>query len=162
MATAHGNTDEALACYRAGLAVPAHAGNDIPVHRAFLHHDLARILLATSDQDTRSMAITHLRQARDEYAGLGASPHVQRIDSELAGLLPHGSVRVPSTQTVATDSLTEREHMVASLAAHGMTNQKIGRELYISPKTVEYHLGHVYEKLDITSRRQLSGRVDHR
>lgn len=44
---------------------------------------------------------------------------------------------------------------MAHLAGQGLTNKEIGRELFVSPKTVEYHLGHVYEKLQLTGRRQL-------
>jgi len=53
-------------------------------------------------------------------------------------------------------SLTRAEHDVALLAAQGMTNAEIGQRLFISPRTAKAHLAHIFAKLGITSRRQLS------
>ena len=53
--------------------------------------------------------------------------------------------------------LTERERHVVTLASTGMTNREIAAELYVSQKAVEYHLGNVFGKLGISSRRQLRG-----
>ena len=55
------------------------------------------------------------------------------------------------------ESLTPSELRVARLAAGGMGNREIAQELFVSVKTVESHLGSVYRKLDITSRRKLPG-----
>ena len=51
--------------------------------------------------------------------------------------------------------LTPKERAVAHLAVEGMTNREIGDELYVSAKSVEYHLRNIFAKLGITSRRQL-------
>jgi DNA-binding NarL/FixJ family response regulator len=51
--------------------------------------------------------------------------------------------------------LSGREHRVAHLVAQGLTNQEVAKELYVSTKTVEYHLSNIFIKLSITSRRQL-------
>jgi DNA-binding CsgD family transcriptional regulator len=53
------------------------------------------------------------------------------------------------------DSLTASELRVAKLAAKGRTNREIAQELFVTMKTVETHLGHVYQKLDISSRKEL-------
>jgi DNA-binding NarL/FixJ family response regulator len=53
-------------------------------------------------------------------------------------------------------SLTPREREVAMLAARGLTSHQIASELVLSPRTVEHHLQHAYEKLGITSRAQLA------
>lgn len=51
--------------------------------------------------------------------------------------------------------LTPRERDIAHLVGRGMTNREVGAELFVSAKTVEYHLGRIFTKLDITNRRQL-------
>jgi DNA-binding CsgD family transcriptional regulator len=51
--------------------------------------------------------------------------------------------------------LTPQELQVAILAAAGNTNREIGTQLFLSPKTIEWHLGHVYRKLGISSRGKL-------
>ena len=55
------------------------------------------------------------------------------------------------------ESLTGSERRVVALAVEGRSNRDIAQELFVSPKTVENHLGRVYVKLGITSRRQLAG-----
>lgn len=72
---------------------------------------------------------------------------------------------VPATDSqpfqVAAAALTDRERAVVALAADGLTNKEIAKTLYISAKTVEYHLSHAFTKLSITSRRQLRTAVRH-
>jgi DNA-binding CsgD family transcriptional regulator len=53
-------------------------------------------------------------------------------------------------------SLTPRELRVGELAAKGLTTRAIAELLFVTPKTVEYHLRHVYQKLDIASRSQIA------
>ncbi len=54
------------------------------------------------------------------------------------------------------ESLTPSERRVADVAAKGLTTRQIAESLYVSPKTVEYHLRHIYQKLDIASRQELT------
>ncbi|MET7391308.1 AAA family ATPase [Streptomyces sp. NPDC005529] len=145
LAAAHGDTKTAQAHYSTGLAAASRDGDDIPLHRAFLHRDLAGL---HHDQAT---ATRHLQQAHHLYTELGAAPQAQRAARDLALLDAVPPVETP----VPAALLTEREQAVAHRAARGLTNQEIARELFISPKTVEYHLGHVYTKLSLASRRQL-------
>jgi len=102
----------------------------------------------------RRRAVELLMSARDLFAGLGAEPYAERCDAELAaaGLAAahQGPVRF---------GLTSQEHVVARLAASGLSNREIAAELVVSIKTVEYHLRNAFAKLGVTSRRQLGDRL---
>jgi DNA-binding CsgD family transcriptional regulator len=77
---------------------------------------------------------------------------VQRCAGELAGL----EVSADTGSSVALLGLSRAELAVARLAATGLTNKEVAAQLFLSVKTVEYHLRNTYLKLDITSRRQLT------
>lgn len=99
----------------------------------------------------RREADTVLKNARDAYATLGARTYVERCDRELqAGGLHTGRLAPGMAQ------LTPQERAVARLVAAGVTNQQAALELFISVKTVQYHLTHVYSKLGIRSRSELA------
>jgi DNA-binding CsgD family transcriptional regulator len=57
------------------------------------------------------------------------------------------------------DSLTAAERLVAERVAHGLTSRKIAEELFVSPRTVDAHLTHIYRKLDINTRARLAALV---
>ena len=72
-----------------------------------------------------------------------------RHELEAAGARPR------RTALSGVDALTPAEHRVAMLAADGLTNREIAEQLYVTQRTVETHLTHVFQKLDITSRSEL-------
>jgi DNA-binding CsgD family transcriptional regulator len=121
----------------------------LPFERALLHDAFGRFLRRLG---RRTDAITQLSAARTRFAQLGATPYLDRCDRELraCGVAPIGP------RERGTARLTPQELSVARLVAGGRTNREVARELVVSVKTVEYHLGHVYAKLGITSRSQLA------
>ncbi|MFB6756329.1 AAA family ATPase [Streptomyces sp. NPDC056353] len=101
----------------------------------------------------RSLAREHLRTAHEMFEGMGANAFAERARRELLATGEHVRIR----RTELATALTPQESQIAVLAASGMTNPKIGAELFISPHTVEWHLRKVYTKLGINSRRALPG-----
>ncbi len=85
------------------------------------------------------------------FVDMGAATFAERARIELAATGERARARNPDTVRV----LTPQEDHIARLAADGMTNAEIGSRLYISAKTVDYHLGKIYRKLGIESRRDL-------
>ncbi len=161
VATARADTPTALAHYQDGHTAPREPDGDVPFHRAFLHYDHARLLLA--DPNARAAAVDHLQEAHRRFTALGAAPYAQRAAGFLADLTGTADTGggTPDGWTVRTGAsdrltgLTGREQAVAHLVVQALTNQEIARQLLISSKTVEYHLGHVYSKLGVTGRREL-------
>jgi DNA-binding CsgD family transcriptional regulator len=138
----------ARARYEEALSRPACA-DDVPLLRARLEDAYGQLLLA---QRNRRPAITWLRRAHGHYAALGASPFQERCAAELAA---SGLRTVEPGSAAQRAVLSGREHRVAHLVTQGLTNQEVAKELYVTTKTVEYHLSNIFTKLGITSRRQL-------
>jgi DNA-binding CsgD family transcriptional regulator len=95
-----------------------------------------------------------LRIAQEMFGAMGAAAFADRAEREL--LATGERVRKRSVET--RDELTAQEGQIARLARDGVPNAEIGARLFISRRTVEYHLSKVFTKLDISSRHEL-GRV---
>ncbi len=55
-----------------------------------------------------------------------------------------------------SDELTPQQLQIATMVAEGATNKSVANSLFLSPKTIEFHLGHVYRKLEVSNRTQLA------
>jgi DNA-binding CsgD family transcriptional regulator len=97
----------------------------------------------------------HLRAAADCFAGLDAAPWSERAAQELRAT---GETMPPRGEDTR-DRLTPQELQVALVVAQGATNREAGARLFLSPKTIDYHLGRVYRKLGVRSRTELAHRV---
>jgi DNA-binding CsgD family transcriptional regulator len=92
-----------------------------------------------------------LRTAHQMFTAMGAEAFAQRAEREL--LATGETARKRTVESL--DQLTAREAQIVRLARDGLSNSEIGARLFISPKTVEYHLHKVFTKLGVNSRRQL-------
>jgi DNA-binding CsgD family transcriptional regulator len=102
-------------------------------------------------ENRRVDARDQLRVAHEMFSRMGATGFAERTRRELAAT--GETVRKRTVEKL--DELTTQEAQVARLAARGRTNPEIAAELFISPRTVEYHLHKIFPKLGITSRREL-------
>jgi len=102
-------------------------------------------------ENRRLDAREQLRVAHERLNAMGANAFAERARREL---LATGETARPRSTAAGVD-LTPQEEQVARLAAERRTNPEIGSELFISPRTVEYHLSKVYMKLGVSSRREL-------
>ncbi len=95
-----------------------------------------------------------LRAALEIFEGLGAEPWIEQTNDELrsAGAIRRNPVADP-------DELSPQEVRVARAVAGGATNKEVAAQLYLSPKTIDFHLGRVYRKLGIHSRTELATKV---
>jgi DNA-binding CsgD family transcriptional regulator len=93
------------------------------------------------------------RIEHETFSRIGALAFAERAGRELAAT----GETVPRRTAETRDYLTAQEAQIARMAADGHTNPEIGTQLFISPRTVEYHLRKVFTKLDISSRRELRG-----
>jgi DNA-binding NarL/FixJ family response regulator len=92
-----------------------------------------------------------LRSARTTFADMGAQAFAQRAEREL--LATGETARKRTIET--TDELTPHEARIARMARDGASNQDIATELFVSRKTIEYHLHKVFSKIGISTRQQL-------
>lgn len=139
--------DAAEDVFRAGLAHAARV--TAPYERARLQLALGELLRRTG---RRAAAAQALQAAHESLTALGAVPLLERCARELAACGISEGARFRSMPPDSGPVLTPQELAVARLAASGLTNRQVARELVLSVKTVEYHLGHAYAKLGISSR----------
>ena len=99
----------------------------------------------------RIEARDHLRGAQDVFISIGAEAFAARAGRELLATGETARKRTDETR----DELTAQETQIAQFARDGLSNAEIGARLFISPRTVEYHLHKVFTKLEITSRERL-------
>jgi DNA-binding CsgD family transcriptional regulator len=92
-----------------------------------------------------------LRAAHEAFGGMGAEAWAERARRELVASGETARRRTPDTR----DLLTPQEAQIARLVSAGATNPEVGAQLFLSPRTVEWHLRNVFAKLGIASRKQL-------
>lgn len=156
---------EAMAAYARPLIAGDEEGTEDLYHRALrsglsnwpFHR--ARLLLAHGRWLRRQRRLTEsrppLRAAMEAFDALGITPLGEEARAELRAAGEAVARRVPES----LDQLTPQELQIARLAATGMTNREIGTRLFLSHRTVGFHLYRVFPKLGITSRGQL-GTID--
>ena len=140
----YGEASESL--HLEALARLGETGMTAPVARARLTYGewLRR-------EGRRVDAREQLRDAHRAFVAMGASGFADRARRELQAT----GEKVRSRRDDSRDELTPQEEQIARLARDGRTNPEIGAELYLSPRTVEWHLRKVFAKLGITSRKGL-------
>ena len=123
--------------------------------RTQLRPDLARAHLLYGEwlrrQGRRVDARQHLRTAYDMLTAIGMAAFAERARRELIAT----GERVNKRTAETPDQLTAQEALIARLARDGQSNAEIGAQLFISTRTVEWHLRKVFTKLGVSSRRQL-------
>ncbi len=126
------------------------------LERTRIRVELARAHLLYGEwlrrQGRRVDARDQLRTAHELFSRFGAEAFAERARRELLATGETARKRTEDT----LDVLTPQEAQIARLARDGLSNPEIGAQLFISPRTVQYHLRKVFLKLDITSRNQLS------
>ena len=143
---------------RGGDVAEAHYREAVErLERTRIGVELARARLLYGEwlrrEGRRVDARAQLRAAYEAFSRMGAEAFAERARRELVAT--GETVRRLTNET--RDALTPQETQIARLAADGNTNPEIGAQLFISPRTVEYHLRKVFAKLVVSSRRELRG-----
>jgi DNA-binding CsgD family transcriptional regulator len=125
--------------------------------RTLLRPDLARAHLLYGEwlhrRTRRADARHHLRTAHDMFVSIGMTAFAERARGEL--LAAGEQARKGTAGASPSDELTPQERQIALLVREGLSNPEVGARLFLSPRTVEWHLRKVFTKLSITSRRQI-------
>jgi DNA-binding CsgD family transcriptional regulator len=153
LAMARGDLDQADAVLRTARRAPWSPA--LPFHRGLLDLQHGRCLSRLQQPEP---AVEAMRAARDVFSSLQARPFLRASEAELTG----AGLRPRSGPDSGLPRLTTQEWRVARLVASGLSNRETAAELYLSPKTVEYHLAHAFTKLGVRSRHQLTRRIGDR
>ena len=132
--------------FQAALQHHAHTRDSFETARTRLNYG-ERLRRARRRREAR----TQLAAALEEFTHLGATPWVQRTLAEMGATSEHAVRGDPAIR----HRLTPQEMQVALALAEGMTTREAAAKLYLSPKTVEYHLRNVYDKLEVRTREEL-------
>ena len=104
-------------------------------------------------QNRRVDARAQLKPAYEALAQMGAHGFAARAHAELEAT----GEKVRKRTAPSSGELTPQEEQIAQLARRRRTNPEIGAQLFLSPRTVEWHLRNIFAKLEINSRRELDG-----
>jgi len=125
------------------------------LRRTRLRPELARAHLLYGEwlrrERRRAEARAQLRIAHEMFDAIGMQAFAERARRELRATGETARTRAAATH----GQLTPQEAQIARLAREGLSNPKIAAQLFLSPRTIQYHLGNIFTKLEITSRRQL-------
>lgn len=148
--SARGNTTEAEDAFHE--AVDQLGQLPLPFERALVELAYGQTLRR---HGKRRVAASHLQAAADRFTTLEARPYFERCERELVacGLIP------AERRTFDPTRLTAQELAVARLVADGLSNRQVAAELFVSIKTVQFHLTHIYAKLGVSSRAELAARL---
>jgi DNA-binding CsgD family transcriptional regulator len=144
--------EEAQAAEQFATAWELSEGLQLPLALGWLALADGRRLRGVGD---RRAAVPQLRVARDQFEAVGARPYLEACDRELQ----LSGARTGGRESVVGHGLTPAELGVARLVATGKTNRQVAEELYVTVKTVEFHLRGVFATLGISSRREISARL---
>ena len=156
-------TDWALGIEACSRALLSDRGDAEPIYReaverlarsrGVVHLGRARLLYGEwlRRENRRVDAREQLRCAHEMFSGIGAEGFAERARRELVAT----GETTPKRTVETRDVLTPQEAQIARMASDRQTNPEIGAKLFISPRTVEYHLRKVFTKLNISSRKEL-------
>lgn len=157
--------DPVLAARRALASAAAADDVGIPVEAA-LSRSLAGRALARAGEPERAAAELETAAATLHACGAWRYRDAAELELRRLGRHVHHRTRPGEAGGQGLESLTERERQVADLVVTRHTNPEIAAALFLSPKTVETHLRHIFRKLDVTSRvevaRTIEATVHHR